>query len=71
MIYFVGILDGGEDNWGVRIPDIDGCIGAGPSPEAAIADVTTALRDVMSYKRSGGFALPQPSSLVAVLAGGF
>jgi predicted RNase H-like HicB family nuclease len=70
MSYFVGILEGSGNNWGVRIPDVDGCVGAGTTPEAAIADVTVALRDVISYKSSGGFALPQPSSLASVLASG-
>ena len=38
MTYYVGVLDGGGEVWGVRIPDIPGCVGGGKTPEAAIAD---------------------------------
>lgn len=70
MLYFVGILDGTGDIWGVRIPDLPGCVGAGATPEAAISDVTDALRDVAEYKRIGGFAIPDPTSLAAILESG-
>jgi hypothetical protein len=44
-MYYVGILDGGGDVWGVRIPDVPGCHGGGATPEAAIEDAISALRD--------------------------
>ena len=70
MTYYVGIIDGAGDVWGVRFPDIPGCVGAGPTPEEAVADATAALRDVMDYKRNGGFDLPAASGLSAVLSSG-
>jgi predicted RNase H-like HicB family nuclease len=70
MTYYVGILDGTGAVWGVRIPDVSGCVGAGASPEQAIADVTIALRDVMAHRRGGGFEIPAPSSVSAILASG-
>jgi predicted RNase H-like HicB family nuclease len=70
VTHFVGVLDGSGDVWGVRIPDIDGCVGAGATPEAAIADVTVSLRDVIAHKRSGGFAVPLPQTLTDILANG-
>ena len=70
MVYYVGILDGSGKVWGVRFPDVLGCVGGGKSPEEAIADATTALRDVMVYKRAGGFVLPKPSTVSKVLASG-
>ena len=70
MDYYVGILEGDGNNWGVRIPDIDGCVGAGTSAEAAIADATIALRDVIAYKRGGGHPAPAPSSVEAIRASG-
>ena len=70
MIYYVGILEGAEDVWGVRIPDILGCVGGGPTPEAAIADAVAALREVVAHKRSGGFAVPRASTLAGILASG-
>ena len=68
MTCHVGILDGSGDVWGVRIADVPGCVGAGATPDAAVLDATVALRDVMAYKRSGGFPLPQASSLADILA---
>lgn len=44
-MYYVGILDGSGDVWGVRIPDVPGCHGGGATPEEAIADAISALRD--------------------------
>lgn len=70
MSCYVGILDGSGDVWGVRIADVPGCVGAGATPDEALRDATVALRDVMAYKRSGGFPLPQPSSLTDILASG-
>lgn len=67
---YVGILDGSGDVWGVRIPDIPGCVGGGATVEAAIDDVTAALRDVAEYKSKGGYEVPKPSSLGEVIASG-
>jgi predicted RNase H-like HicB family nuclease len=70
MVHYVGILDGSGDVWGVRFPDVPGCVGGGESPEEAIADATLALRDVMAYKRSRQFELPKPSAVSEVLGSG-
>jgi predicted RNase H-like HicB family nuclease len=70
MVHYVGILDGSDSVWGVRFPDVPGCVGAGASPEDAIADAITALRDVMAYKRGEGFELPKASAISEVLASG-
>ena len=64
---YVGILDGSKNVWGVRLPDIDGCVGGGPTPEAAIADVTQALRDVLSHLQVNGIAFPKASSITEIL----
>jgi predicted RNase H-like HicB family nuclease len=69
-MHYVGILDGKDDVWGVRIHDIDGCVGAGATPEEAIEDVTDALRWVAEHKISNGFPMPDPSPIAAVLASG-
>ncbi|MGL4439567.1 MAG: type II toxin-antitoxin system HicB family antitoxin [Bosea sp. (in: a-proteobacteria)] len=70
MVRYVGILDGANDVWGVTLPDIDGCVGAGATPEEAIESVTIALREVASHVRSSGHDLPMPGSLSDILAGG-
>lgn len=70
MAHYIGIIDGSGDTWGVRFPDVPGCVGVGASPEDAIADATEALRDVMAYKRGRGLKLPEFRKLTEVLASG-
>ena len=70
MTHFPGILDGSGDVWGVRIPDLDGCVGGGATPEAAISDAACALRDVMAHKQSADFAPPRASALASIIASG-
>ncbi len=64
---YIGLLDGRGDVWAFRIPDIAGCVGGGAAPEAAIADVTQALRDVLAHKQSSGVGFPKPSSIADIL----
>jgi predicted RNase H-like HicB family nuclease len=65
--YYVGILDGAKDVWGVRIPDVPGCYGGGGTPEAAIADATSALREVAAHWATKGVGLKTPRSMQEVL----
>lgn len=67
---YIGILDGSSDTWGVRFPDLPGCVGAGDSPDAAIADAGQALRDVIDHKARGGHPIPAPATLETILASG-
>jgi predicted RNase H-like HicB family nuclease len=68
MIYYVGILDGSEDVWGVRIPDCPGCYGGGATPEAAISDTISALREWAAEIRIDGAPLPKARSMPEILA---
>ena len=70
MVRYIGIIDGTGDTWGVTLPDIDGCVGAGTTPEDAIESAIIALREVAAYRRQGGGKLPQPSTLTDILASG-
>jgi predicted RNase H-like HicB family nuclease len=70
MTDFVAILEHGPAGWGVRFPDVPGCVGAGDTPEAAIAGATEALRDVVAHRHAAGAPVPHPSSLRAVLESG-
>lgn len=70
MTHYVRILEGSGDVWGVRIPDIPGCVGGGPTAEAAIADAAEALREVVAHKVVGGFSAPEPSTLAVIIASG-
>ncbi len=63
MTFYVGILDGSDDVWGVRIPDLPGCHGGGPSPAAAIADATSAAREWAAHQKTRSVPLAEPRSL--------
>jgi predicted RNase H-like HicB family nuclease len=69
VVHYVGVLDGTGDVWGVRVPDIPGCVGGGATPEAAISDAAEALRDVVAHKRDGGFPVPKAIDAAAVERG--
>jgi predicted RNase H-like HicB family nuclease len=58
--YYIGILDGHGDVWGVTIPDFPGCHGGGPSAEAAIADAIGALRVFAGMMAADGEPIPKP-----------
>lgn len=68
MAHYVGILDGGGNAWGVRIPDLPGCYGGGASPEAAIEDAMSAAREWLAHRETKGDA-PPPGRSVAEIAG--
>ncbi len=63
MAQYVGILDGKGSVWGVRIPDFPGCHGGGASPEAALADAISALREVAADHADNDIAIPAPRGL--------
>jgi predicted RNase H-like HicB family nuclease len=60
---YVGILDGAEDVWGVRIPDFPGCYGGGPTAEAALSDAISALREVAAHRVARGLNLPEARTM--------
>jgi predicted RNase H-like HicB family nuclease len=68
MIYYVGILDGSGDTWGVRIPDCPGCHGGGATPEAAISDAISALREWAAEIHTEGAQLPKAHTMAEILA---
>lgn len=70
MVYYVGIIDGANDVWGVRFPDVPGAHGGGASPEEAIADGAAALREVVAHKRGTGLEIPKASTLADIFAAG-
>jgi predicted RNase H-like HicB family nuclease len=70
MTNYVGILDGGGRTWGVRIPDLPGCYGGGPSPDAALGDAMSAAREWMAHRLAKGLDAPRPRSLAQVMKSG-
>jgi predicted RNase H-like HicB family nuclease len=68
MTQYVSILDGSEKVWGVRIPDVPGCHGGGATPEDAIGDAISALRELAAHYASEGLTMPEPRSVQLVIA---
>lgn len=63
MAQYAGILDGKGDVWGIRIPDVPGCHGGRETPEAALADAISALREVAAHYADDNIAIPAPRGL--------
>ena len=67
MTQYIGILDGSGKTYGVRIPDLPGCYGAGRSPEAALADAISAAREWLAHRVTRGDNLPKPRRMAQIL----
>lgn len=67
MTHYVGILDGADDVWGVRVPDLPGCHGGGASPEEAIADATSAVREWAEARMAKHLPLPDARTVADLL----
>ncbi|RWP63406.1 type II toxin-antitoxin system HicB family antitoxin [Mesorhizobium sp.] len=67
MTHYVGILDGADDGWGVRVPDLPGCHGGGASPEEAIADATSAVREWAEARMAKHLPLPDARTVADLL----
>ena len=39
MTRYIGVLEGGDDNWGVWLPDVMGCVGAGSTADGVFVRV--------------------------------
>lgn len=60
---YIGIVDGNDGAWGVRIPDFPGCYGAGDTIEQAVDDATRALRAFAADMIADGDDIPKPRDL--------
>ena len=65
---YIGILDGSGKTYGIRIPDLPGCYGAGGSPEAALTDAMSAARDWIAHRASKGESAPLARGMAQILA---
>jgi predicted RNase H-like HicB family nuclease len=70
MSSYVGIIDQNQGNWGVRIPDLPGCYGAGDSAEAAIRDAASAAREWIVHQTGAGMEPPKARTMSEILASG-
>ncbi len=70
MTQYIGVLDGSGKAYGIRIPDLPGCYGAGATPEAALSDAMSAARDWISHRILKNKPQPKPRSMAQVLKAG-
>jgi predicted RNase H-like HicB family nuclease len=70
MTDYVGIIDQSDGNWGVRIPDLPGCYGAGDSADGAIRDAASAAREWIMHQAGEGLERPAPRATAEILASG-
>jgi predicted RNase H-like HicB family nuclease len=68
MPYYFGILDGKDDVWGVRVPDLPGAYGAGTTADEAMVSAAEAMSIVTTHLREAGKDIP-PARSVAELRG--
>ncbi len=67
MTQYVGILDGSGKAYGVRLPDLPGCYGAGSTPEAAIVDAMSAAREWLGQRETKSEIAPKPRTMAQIL----
>lgn len=53
--------------WGIRIPDLPGCYGAGRTPAQARDDAVSAAREWAQHQIEKGRPLPAPSDLATLI----
>jgi predicted RNase H-like HicB family nuclease len=70
VVRYIGVLDGSDDTWGIRIPDLPGCHGGGNTAEAAIEDATSAAREWAEHRKAKGLAMPARRSLDQIIRDG-
>ena len=70
MSDYVGVIDESQGAWGVRIPDLPGCYGAGDGAEAAIRDAASAAREWIVHQESQGTARPKARTTSEILGSG-
>src|ERR1700677_62887 len=68
MSDYVGVVDESQGAWGVRIPDLPGCYGAGDSAEAPIRDAASAARKWIVHQEAQGMARPKARTTSEILS---
>jgi predicted RNase H-like HicB family nuclease len=66
-IVYIGILDGSENVWGIRIPDFPGCFSGGETAEEAIKEIFSAALEWIERTKSRGKKIPAPNSKSDIL----
>lgn len=70
MTDYIGIIDEDAGTWGVRIPDLPGCYGAGATADDAIKDAASAAREWIAHQSGEGIVAPHARSVAEILGSG-
>lgn len=61
------VIERAEDNYGVYVPDLPGCVSVGDTVEEAEANIREAIAGHLEMMQEAGEAIPVPSSIVTVI----
>jgi predicted RNase H-like HicB family nuclease len=67
MALHAAILEGEGDLWSIRVPDLKGCHGGGSTPEEAMADTISAMREWATAVLADGCSIPPPRTVQEVM----
>ena len=71
MPEYTVMIEKGETNYGAWVPDLEGCVSVGATPEEAEQNIREAIELHLQGMREDGEAIPSPSAravLVCVAA---
>jgi len=65
MTEYVVMLERGTDSWGVRVPDLPGCVAVGSTREEAERLISEAIEMHLEMLRQSGDSVPEPRTVAA------
>ena len=68
MALYAAVLEGEGDVWSIRVPDLKGCHGGGATPEEAMADTISAMREWAATVLADGCSIPPPRTVQEVMS---
>jgi predicted RNase H-like HicB family nuclease len=68
MALYAAVLEGEGDVWSIRVPDLKGCHGGGSTPEEAMADTISAMREWAATVLADCCAIPPPRTVQEVMS---
>ena len=57
------VIEKAEDNYSVYVPDLPGCVAAGPTVKAVELEVRDAIRFHIDGLKADGLPIPAPTSI--------
>ena len=59
---FAVVIEPAEGNWSAYVPDLDGCVATGKSPQDAERQIREAITLHLQGMKEDGLPLPEPCS---------